>query len=330
MKYISEIIARSLLKVASDEELDELSRWEKFSDKNDSFFTGLKTYWERPLKNQSDKRVFTAKERLLLRINSESDSGSGRMRIPVNYWLRIAAAVVLLIAVTGMSVYFGVKQLGSDSKTWVEVSTDAGQQSKVTLPDGSIVYLNAETVVKYHSEKGSRMVKLSGEAYFEVTHDPSLPFIVEAGSARVKVLGTKFNVCHYANSVTTEASLLSGKIALSLPEAADEIEVEPGQKVTYDEQKKTFVKTSAKVQNEILWKQGVLVFDNELFENMICKLERYYAVKFIYDNKVFGDMHYTGTIDNQSISRVLDFIKLTIPLKYEIDNKTIRLEAMKK
>ena len=323
MKDIPLIIARSLLKVAKKEEKDSLSKWGSISRENTSFVQGIEEYWNLPIEEIPDKKLNAARRRLFVRLNTTTGKQTNRSLL--YYSSRIAAAIFFIISITGLSVYVASKTVLFYAGNEVEVSTEAGQQSKVTLPDGSLVWLNSETIVKYDAAKDLRKVSLLGEAYFEVSHDSKRPFIVETGNTKIKVLGTKFDVSHYPDSKITKASLLTGKITMSLPGSCKEIELQPGQKIVYNAEKHVYSKQMVDVQNEILWRQGILFFENELFNDLIRKLERYYAVKIIYDEETFENIHYTGIIDNLSIKKVLDFINLTIPMKYEIENKTIRL-----
>ena len=297
---ISLIIARILLKVARKDEADVISRWKNISEKNASFADYLEAFWNLPVEEVPSGRLNAARKRLLVRLNSK---GSGPEERSLTWFLsRIAASIAIMIAIAGLSVYIASETNLFYKNTCVEISTGPGQQSKVSLPDGSLVWLNAETVVKYQPDKEKRKVSLTGEAYFEVNHAPGYPFIVETGDAKVKVLGTKFNVAHYPGSKTTEASLLSGKIILSLDKSGKSVELKPGEKVTYDAAKQVL---------------------------SILKLERYYAVKFVYKKDAFENIHYTGTINNLNINSVLEFINLTIPIIYEIENKTIKLNLKK-
>lgn len=327
MNNISLIIARILLKVASKDEADTLSRWEKRSPLNSSFLHDLETFWEFPVEEKSSGGLKIARERLLVRIKSTQVTNHGRSLF--YYLSRIAAVVVFALSIAGLSIYIASETNLFYKSNWVEVSTEAGQRSKVYLPDGSLVWLNAGTIIKYCPNKGNRKVSLNGEAYFEVNHSPDYPFVVETGDTKIKVLGTKFNVSHYRGSEITQASLLSGKIEMTLDKSDEVVDILPGEKVTYNAETLALNKTETIVQNDILWKQGILVFENESFNDLIIKLERYYAVNFDYNKATFGNIHYTGTINNLNINRVLEFINLTIPIKYEIDNNTIKLTLNK-
>ena len=323
MKDISLIIARILLKVADKHEVDELSKWERKSPLNVSFLNNLEAFWELPVDEKSSVRLNIARGRLLTRVKSSEANGNGRSLI--YYLLRVAAVFVFVLSIAGLSIYVASETNLFYKSNWVEISTEAGQRSKVSLPDGSLVWLNVGTVIKYCPNKDERKVSLNGEAYFEVSHSPDYPFVVETGDTKIKVLGTKFNVSHYSGSKITEASLLSGKIVMSLDKSDKVVDIQPGEKVTYNAETHALSKSEAIVQNDILWKQGVLVFENESFNDLIMKLERYYAINFDYKKATFENIHYTGTIDNLNINRVLEFINLTIPINYEIDNKTIKL-----
>ena len=320
---ISLIIAHILLKVATKNEIDAVVDWKNLSEKNASFADHLEGFWNLRVEEAASGRSNLAHKRMMIRLNS---NGTRLEKRPLIYYLsRIVASILVVLTIAGVSVYVVSEASLFYRPNWVEVSTEAGQQTKVTLPDGSIVWLNAETIVKYHPDKKERKVCLVGEAYFEVTHAVDYPFVVEAGDAKIKVLGTKFDVSYYPASGTTAASLLSGKISLLLDKRNETVDIKPGEKVIYHAGQQALLKKKAKVQNEILWKEGILYFENELFNELISKLERYYAVKFEYNKDAFENIHYTGTINNLNIGNVLEFINLTIPINYEIDNKTIRL-----
>ncbi|WP_430972617.1 FecR family protein [Sunxiuqinia rutila] len=326
MKDIALIVANYLLKNASKDEIESLAEWKNRSNRNLTFVKLMEEYWNYVGEEETNSRIDIARQRLLTRIDATSQYEAQRLK-PVSYLIKIAATIILIVSIAGLSVYIASETGFFTQKNWVVVSTEAGQQSKVTLPDGTTVWLNADTEVKYSTTKDERMVKLSGEAYFEVEHAPDLPFVVDMRNVSIRVLGTKFSASHYPDSKMTEATLLTGKISMTIQEISQDIELQSGQKVAYDSNKTGFIKTSVRAKDHVLWRYGILVFDNESFNDLIQKLERYYAVDFIYEESDFEDIHYTGKLDNLSIEKVLEFINLTIPVAYEIDNKTIKLNS---
>ncbi len=326
MKDIALIVANYLLKRVRKEERETLAEWENKSPRNKAFLKGMEDYWSQVDEEyKTNPRIEIARQRLLARIDT-SQNKEQRLK-PISYLMKIAAAIIFIVSIAGVSVYIASETGFFTQNNWVVVSTEAGQQSKITLPDGTEVWLNAATEVKYCTTKEHRLVKLSGEAYFEVEHAPDFPFVVETEDIAVKVLGTEFSVSHYPESKITEASLLTGRITASAKGSNENIEIIPGEKIAYDGEIKEFVKSTLKGKNHVAWRYGVLVFDNESFNDLIQKLERYYAVDFIYQTSDFENIHYTGTLDNLSIEKVLEFINLTIPVAYEIDNKTINLNS---
>ncbi len=322
MKDIASIIANFLQKQASKDEIESLKEWEDKSDRNKVFLKRMEEYWSQTNEEKVNPRSEAARLRLLTRMDGSYDKHKLK---PVSYLMKIAAAIIFIVSIAGISVYIASNAGFFTQNNWVVVSTDAGQQSKITLPDGTEVWLNAATEVKYCATQDYRRVKLSGEAYFEVEHAPDFPFVVETEDVSISVLGTKFSVSHYPDSKITDASLLTGKITASALGSNEDIEITPGQKIVYNSDIEEFTRSALRGKNHVAWRYGVLIFDNESFDELIQKLERYYAVKFIYETKDFSNVHYTGTLDNLSIEKVLEFINLTIPVAYEIDNKTIQL-----
>ncbi|MDR1919140.1 MAG: FecR domain-containing protein [Tannerellaceae bacterium] len=322
MNNIAGRIAHRLLNGAGKKD-SPLSAWEQQSSRNAAFLRGLETYWRHPEQEEAAADLPQVRQRLLVRLGSE-EKKKRRASVFV-YCYKAAAVAALLVAVSGLSVYLAKEAGFFHPSAQMMVSTEAGQQSKLSLPDGSLVWLNAETQLVYTAERDSRRISLTGEAYFEVKHAQDRPFIVETENVSIHVTGTKFNVSHYAQTAITETSLLEGSVYLSIPGKTGESgeRLFPGEKAVYDARLRTFSKRSTHAAREILWKNGILVFENEPFDGLIKKLERHYAVKIIYEAERYKDKHYTGTIDNLSVKKVLDFINLTIPLRYEIDNKTI-------
>lgn len=323
MKDNSLIIARLLLNVATKKELETIGGWKDRSLKNASFLDGFYKYWNQSLEVEQTEELNQVRERIVSRLNITKKISPARS---ITYYLtRFAAVFILLVSIAGSSIYIASKTGLLQQNNSVVITTEAGQKSKAILPDGTLVWLNAETVLEYQQKKEERRVKLLGEAYFEVTHSVDHPFFVNTGETEIKVLGTKFNVSHYPKSKITEAALLSGKITMVVNEIGKEIVLIPGEKVVYNSEQHVLSQKIDKVQNEISWKQGILYFENDPFNEMIHELERYYGVKFIYKPAAFDEIHYSGSIDNMEINKVLEFINLTIPIDYEVNNKTIEL-----
>jgi ferric-dicitrate binding protein FerR (iron transport regulator) len=229
--------------------------------------------------------------------------------------------------------------------TTSEVSTRLGSRSKLVLPDGSTVWLNAGSKLIYDKEFGSRSreVTLVGEGFFEVTRMNDLPFIIQTPTMQVKVLGTTFNVKSYLDESTSETSVIEGSVeVLPKQRPGEKFVLKPNEKlvlsnasnqevknrpsntpmvvlksITYTERDSAVVETS--------WVENKLVFDDEPFAEVALKMERWYAVKIIFEDKNIERMHLTGSFVNENIQQALGALQLTSNFKYEINQNKITI-----
>lgn len=327
MKGLQHIIARCISSSASANERERFGNWKAREGKRTAWADTFGAWWNTPAAQAENPRLDIARSRLMLRIDKHpylSSTPGGWLPV------RIVAIVAASAFIVWSSLFIASETGYFDKVQQLAVSTQAGQQSRVELPDGSIVWLNSETRIEFLGDKHSRRVILKGEACFDVKHDKLHPFYVEASDARIRVLGTKFNVQNYAETGKVMASLIAGHIDMRVPGFENEIDLTPGEKVVYNEIDGTFTKAHINTNNDILWQKGILVFNNEPFSLMVKMLERYYNVEIIYDVNDFEDIHFSGSINNLSIYKVLEFIDLTIPIQYTVENKTIRMDVDKK
>jgi ferric-dicitrate binding protein FerR (iron transport regulator) len=214
----------------------------------------------------------------------------------------------------------------------------------MTLPDGSIVRLNAKSKVSYAEGFGktTREVFLTGEAYFEVTHNAAIPFIVHTDEADIKVLGTKFNVRNYSNEHRMEAALLTGSIELTLhTDTKHKILLKPSDKIIVTknadgdaapmpsaEDKKVEL-TSIKMQDSVIvetsWLNDKMAFFDKPFSEIALDLERQFDVKIEFKNNVVSGYKYTGVYDEENAADILKILQMIKPFQYTITNKQITI-----
>jgi ferric-dicitrate binding protein FerR (iron transport regulator) len=206
----------------------------------------------------------------------------------------------------------------------IVVSADKGQRTVCSLPDGTKVWLNSDSKLEYPKQfsKKCRRVKLTGEAYFDVVKNPKQPFIVEASFISIKVLGTKFNVKSYPKEKTIETTLESGSVSLQKIDAkhnSTPVIIKPQQKATFSIDHQDFKLES--VNSELLtsWKDGKLIFDNELINEVALKIERHYGLKVNVSN-CKPDDRITLTVKEETIEEVLRLIQLTTPVNFTVEN----------
>ena len=317
-KDISKIIGRHIMVASSDEEKEELKRW-RSDEKNEIEYQRLKKliqhrYFKKneeadpvPINDFFNRaRLIQAKKRTL------------------NWW-KVAASVAIILSVGSMlSDYFFLFD-----NTQIELVADSGQRTEAVLPDGTRVWLNNSSKLIYEQHFGrQRNVQLDGEAFFQVAEDVTSPFTVETGGMEVRVTGTQFNVKNYSNDKTVEVALEEGAVKVR-SNVGEKISLEPGDFLTMSKETFQFVKQQGDVRNSSAWRDGVMVFNNEDFDNLITRLERWYDIRIDYRQEDFNGIHYSGTIRNLRLDQVFEFVNLTVPIEVEMKPNHIVLHKQK-
>lgn len=208
------------------------------------------------------------------------------------------------------------------------LSTPRGGQYRVTLPDGTIVWLNASTSLRFPTAftGNERKVEIKGEAYFEVAKNEAMPFIVTAENSEIKVLGTHFNISAYADDKVLKTTLLEGSVEFSVAKQAgsgsEVVKLQPGQQAQLDEAN-TLKVVEADTKEAIGWKNGFFIFNNEDIGSIMQKVTRWYDVKVVYDVND-ENIRFTGNISRaENVSEVLRVLELTETVHFKIEGKTI-------
>ncbi|MFV0590567.1 MAG: FecR family protein [Draconibacterium sp.] len=290
--------------------------------KNDFVISGLmKSFWKKEIEatEASSKQNPALFSRIKEVISIEQQRAVQRkMRIYV-WGLRVAA--VLLIALIAGNIYTYIDKQNKHLVQQIQsVTTPYGARTQFSLPDGSIVWLNSGSTLSYPMQFDDRRpVKLEGEAFFEVVKGDS-PFIVSTGYGNVAVKGTSFNVKAYSDDNVFETTLVEGSVKLTDKNALNEVTLKPGELGT----KNNYGFTVEHVETAYYtsWKEGKLLFNREPFPSFIKKLERWYNVKIEYNDPGLNELWYTGTIEMESISEVMEMISKAAPLTYSFNNKT--------
>lgn len=202
------------------------------------------------------------------------------------------------------------------------LSTPVGGQFQVTLPDGSKVWLNAATILKYPSRFASneRRVEVNGEAYFEVAKNEKQPFhVVLADSSNVSVLGTHFNIMSYSNEKDKEITLLEGSVSVSKNGTAKTLE--PGTQASIKGNEIT-KKTGIDTEEIIGWKNGLFVFHDAPIESIMNQVARWYDAKVVYQGEV-KQLFNATILRSEPLSKLLRLLELNGYVHFKIENKTI-------
>lgn len=202
------------------------------------------------------------------------------------------------------------------------LSTPIGGQFRITLSDGTSVWLNAASKLRFPSSfRGQdRSVEITGEAYFEVTHNDRMPFKVAFNGNAVEVLGTHFNVMAYADEAKSKVTLLEGSVAVSNPSGRHILK--PGMQALVGN---TIIMGRANVEEAVAWKNGLFIFDNEDIHSIMRKLSRWYNVKPEYTGEMKG-LTFSGTVSRYgNVSGVLNMLEMTESVRFELKGTTIQV-----
>jgi ferric-dicitrate binding protein FerR (iron transport regulator) len=198
----------------------------------------------------------------------------------------------------------------------------AGQRAELILADGTNVWLNASSTLIFPNifPPDKRIVALDGEAYFVVTENSEKPFIVETPFYDITVLGTEFNVLSYSDSPLFEVSLLRGSVEVCSENKSQAVRIEPQTRV-YRKDNRLITETINNY-NYLLWKDGLICFDDESIDHMITKLELYYGVRIVVRNESFKKQKYTGKFQTKDgIEHIMKVFQLKEKFTYEKDDE---------
>jgi transmembrane sensor len=206
------------------------------------------------------------------------------------------------------------------------ISTPNGGEWQIRLPDGSTVWLNAASSIQYPLNIGTakqRVVKLDGEAYFEVAKNKEHPFIVETDNQSVEVLGTHFNINSYHDEIVTKTTLLEGSVRVSHSSTNQSEILKPGEQSIV-----SILGIDVKgvdLDEAVAWKNGYFMFNNEKQESILRKVARWYNVEIEYADPAAKEVMYYGTVSRfEKISKVLTKFEQTGEVRFDIKgNKVI-------
>lgn len=208
--------------------------------------------------------------------------------------------------------------------TYNSVETPKGGQYQLTLSDGTKVWLNAASSLKYPLvfPGNERKVELSGEAYFEVAKNKAKPFKVYTDRQVVEVLGTHFDINAYSDELSTRTSLIEGSVSVSNLRSGARIKISPGQQAIVSS---AITVKNIDVDEAMAWKNGYFMFDDETLESILRKVSRWYDVDIEYQNADFSrKLYFSGTLSRYSnVSKVLKKLELTESVHFKIEGRKI-------
>lgn len=356
-----EIIIRVLKGEASPDDKQKLTAWLAQDQANLEIFRQSESVWngldiiKTGIEYDSEKAFNLFKEKVGHLLKTSRRDGLNRT---IDWFLRIAAVLVILVGITYFFLHKPEKQNIGDELASCEIIAPRGSKTELLLPDGTKVWLNAESKIHYFNNfnRTDREVYLEGEGYFEVAKNPDRPFVVNTSNLKIKALGTIFNVKSYSGEETVEATLIEGKIVVENTASKSTSRfttLEPNQKVTFYKNKdfrqvqnqnadhiNTTERPSAKIplgqavvdkiENPSLitsWKDNMIFFDNEEFQDLTVRLERRFGVNIYFIDEDLKKLRFTGKFQDNIIEQILAALQFASPFYYSFNDKDIYISA---
>jgi len=340
------LLAKKNAGEASDAELTELAQLLAGNTSSGFTYDILDKVWNSPMTNIPDAVI---NDDVWQRIEQRT-TGSRRFSfIPVTFsgkWAAAASILVFLTAALYFIYFFPANDFSSSfagQTNLNQVATQPGSKSKLELPDGTLVWLNGSSTLTYGGSsfgKGNREVTLSGEAFFDVTKNELIPFIIHTGNINITVKGTAFNVKAYPEEKTIETSLVRGLIEITTRQDPERrIMLKPNEKIiipviqskidsrgmepsdsteTALYSIKKWKSTADAAAPEIAWINNQLIFDDEPFSSIAPKMESWFHIRIRFLDERLKKKRFSGVIEKESVREMLEAMQLSGKFSYEI------------
>ena len=330
---IHDIIGKYLANEITDNEVLIFNEWVNRCDENLEEFKLHKKTWEETRIRYDTLGSDLVFRDVLNKIDNHSETEFAtipkkthrKLKVNISLLSKIAASLLIIIT-CAYFIYTSNQDLAVDDTTisMVEKQNPAGQKSKIFLPDGSEVWLNAESRISYPEmfSDSVREVLLDGEAFFSVVKNAKKPFIVKTGDVSTTVLGTAFNIHAYDNEPSTYIALQSGKVKVDIDNehGIQEMYLKPGEGISYDKSSHLTIREEFDEDLLLAWKDGIIKFEDANVGHIFNTLSRWYGVKFEIKNKKNEMWAYEGTYKDETLDNVLKGISFTKSFSYEFVN----------
>lgn len=334
----TELFIKYFQLTATPEEEAKLLAWVDESEENKKLFADLKNTWvitslsktkpnieilHRKF-NRLLKKIEDQNENQSLSTDSERHNENDRYCI-IRKIMRYAALIITTVCITTALTYLIWNK--SPLIAYNQLEVPCGQQAKLTLADGTRIWLNSKSKLIYpdHFSGKSREVLLDGEGYFEVTHNAKNPFIVKTSTLNIKVLGTSFNVSSYADDSNMRLILVKGSVSILNPSDDQEIKrLKPNEMAVYS--KKNNLISVKEVETDLYssWRTGQFKFRKLSLDEISKRLGRNYNVTILIQNHQLSNTTFTGRFYNyEPLDQILNVLKTNTSFHYKIQKDTV-------
>jgi ferric-dicitrate binding protein FerR (iron transport regulator) len=256
-------------------------------------------------------------------INTKLAQKKHRFHRVITFPLKIAGVIIF-----SSTVFWGIKGYKDHSiakETRIEIKAPAWTRAQFSLPDGTTGWLNSNSSISYKGTfNSSRVVNLTGEAFFNVIKNENKPFKVLTNEVEVKVLGTQFNIASYENEKNVEVVLEEGKLEFKGKGVPDTRLMKPNDLIVYDKASKSISAEVTQPEKYVSWKEGKLVFRNDPMDVIARRLERWYNVEVEISGKLPDDFRLRATFVDESLEEVLYFLGRSLRINYRIESSRLK------
>lgn len=317
---IQSIIIAYLSGKATEEDVHILEEYVKQSPENNQYFQEMRNIWQvvHPAFEPSEIRVVEVEEKISKRLSRVKRS---LFRTGVLYWQRAAAILIIPLFVACLYMWNQEKEeeeFVSVLSEYQEIRSPHGTFSEIGLPDGSRVWLNGGSVLKYplKFQTGSRDVYLKGEGYFEVQADVLNPFIVRTDQIELQATGTAFNIEAYAGDTLTAVTMASGKVSVAFGNTSPVVMV-PGERASFNSQTKQCQIVKSDSYKWCAWKDGLMIFRDDPLSYVFKRISQTFNVNIVLKDSSIGDAPYRATFEYESLNEILRLLEMSAPLSFK-------------
>ncbi|MGE5436553.1 MAG: FecR family protein [Syntrophothermus sp.] len=348
-KLDSQFFVRVLKDEVSQEEKEFFDKWLDESDENKEEFSNFILLWDNlgkaPIPILPNKQKQWEKISLFIKENSEKQKSfpilseqktssyledeAAIVKAGRYGWIRYAAAIVIIAL--SISIYFNINHptskpfLTENNKqsNLLSLVTRNGEQLSINLSDGSIIELNSDSKLIYpeNFNDDKREVELIGEGYFKIKHDPSKPFMVKCGDAITRVTGTEFNIKYRKNDIKVVVS--EGKVETFKKNEQNKVKISKGDMAFFTEDGIFRVEKNISLKHHLAWRENILSFQHLKLVDAMEEIRRAFNVEVIFKSEESKNKIITGEFSTQSISQILNVLKLALDINIKKEKNTI-------
>jgi transmembrane sensor len=302
----------------------QVTNWFEDTSNETELKNAIQQHWQEFSEETSEnkKDLNSVLDQLKQKIADQKPVVNFRIRAQ-QFYTRAAAVLLLpLILYSIYSTFFNTQP--TEMAASIEIVSPHGARTKFQLPDGTQGWLNSGSSLQYaNTFLSERKIDLVGEAWFEVAHNASKPFVVHTKVLDVQVLGTKFNVTAYPEENVTEVVLQEGKVNVNGFKGLYKVAMKPDEKFTYDKNSQSGSIQEVKASQFSAWKDGLMVFRNEPLSEVLKRVSRWYNVEILLNDPELENFKYRATFQEEQVEEVIRLISLTVPIEYSFSNREI-------